>query len=85
MLADSNITIEELAVGVDFAADSVLVEDEALRTGHAESVFPLFASEVIVDHFHEVGVVVLGAQGCDGLGREDLGQVHHLRARQGGQ
>ena len=85
MLTNSNITIEELAVGIDFAADSILVEDESLRTGDAESVFPFFATEVIVDHTHEVGVVVFGAEGCDGLGCEDLGQVHHLGAYQGGQ
>ena len=55
--ADSHLKIENSAVGVDFAADAVIVKAPSLRALNTEAVFPFAATVVIVDQLQEFRVV----------------------------
>lgn len=67
-----------MAVLVNFAADSIVVEHISLRAFNAVSVGPGLASEVVVDELDEVGVVEFRAKGGEGLRGVDLREVDSL-------
>lgn len=77
-LADSDVRIELLALRIDEAADSLLVEEVSGRALRAASVGPVPAAEVIVDQLDEAGVVVFRAERGQRLGRVDLREVDSL-------
>lgn len=77
-LADSDIRVELLAVLIDEAADSLLVEEVSGRALGTASVGPVLAAEVVVDQFEEAGVVVFRTERGQRLGRVDLREVDSL-------
>lgn len=63
LFADSDVLIEDFALGVHLAADSFCVEVVVYRAFKAVAAFPLSASEMIVQDGQDIGVV--GDEGLD--------------------
>ena len=54
---DSFGCVEYFTLGLNFAADSVLIKIESFRTFDTDSIFKLFTAEVIVDECEQVFIV----------------------------
>ena len=80
LFTDSDITIEDFAVCVDFAADTVFIEDVTGGAFCAEAIDPGFASEVIVDVSHEIRILVFRRESCQSFWREYLREMVYLTA-----
>jgi hypothetical protein len=78
MFTNSNISVEGLTIAVDFAADSVVVEDVTEGALDAESLLPGLATKVVVNFFQEISVLVFWTKGSLGLRGEDLAKVDNL-------
>ena len=63
LFADSDVLVEDFALGVHFAADSFCVEVVVYRAFEAVVALPLSASEMIVQDGQDVGIV--GDEGLD--------------------
>ena len=80
VLADTDVTVKCLTLRVNFAANSVVVEDVALRALGTVSVNPGLAPEIVVDRPQKFRVLVFLSKRSLSFRTEHQVQVDYLGA-----
>ena len=83
LFANTNISVKNFTVLVNFATHSIVVKDVSERAFEASSIFPCFAPKIIIDDFEEGGILIFWAVCGLSFRSIDLVVIENLAASKG--